>query len=278
MLRFLWLLLWPRLVSSELVLSRLISVRNLWQIECVPFALVTGLTNFIYEIILHLVIPKPWFCYFIFCIPNSSSIVSHFPRPIDFTNKKQSSLHIFHQRFYPIIGCVGFVTPCPSRMRKRCRMHFNLVVSSYLLYLLLTIKAEQKQTNIDRRYCSALRLWCLWPTKLKEETTKIVQFPEVDSHGHPHTNQVCRCVCTTLCSASWLQYCSDLAAVCVLLVICTQTFILCLLFGFLSLFFVHCFCSSSFCTCHETEREKGRGKEKKQKTTEKHTKSFCWWW
>lgn len=43
-----------------------------------------------------------------------------------------------------------------TRLRKGCRMQFNLLVGSYLIYLLLAIKAEKKQTNIDTALFGAL--------------------------------------------------------------------------------------------------------------------------
>lgn len=104
---------------------------------------------------------------------------------------KDRKKKIFHFGFsiytlYPIIGCVGFVTPHASFCGKdvECNLICLLALISFLPFAYDKKKAEQKQINIQTQtvLCLAQHLWCLCATEIvrkKETRKKIVQFLEV---------------------------------------------------------------------------------------------------
>lgn len=155
-------------------------------------------------------------------------------------------------------------------------MHFNLVVGSYLFYLLLIFFAIKRRTQTNKhRHCHCSKRSSVVPlpektTQSKEETKKIVQFPEVSL-------DVCIRFTYTMfeCKALPDYGIVQTKSVCVLVVICIQIFIW--FFFLCCLFVMSIVCSaSSFWPCHSR-----REKEKQMtRTTEQNRPTKicqCWW-
>lgn len=129
-------------------------------------------------------------------------------------------------------------------LRKECRMHFNLVVGSYLLYLLLFFgdkrqnKNKQTQTQVlfDAFVCGAFAS----EPESREETKKIVQFPEVSLHVLRFTYKA------RVQSIGRLQHCSNQKCMCSGCNMHTNIYLVCVVRFSLAVYFVSIVCCASF--------------------------------
>lgn len=126
-------------------------------------AILTGLTNLstkYFFILLHR--NQELFVYLHIHFSCRDSFVSNLARPIDFTKRKTTKkknerenkkifVLDFPSTLYPIIGCVGFVTPHASFCGKdvECNLICLLALISSLPFAYDKKQAEQKQTNIQ---------------------------------------------------------------------------------------------------------------------------------
>lgn len=160
-------------------------------------------------------------------------------------------------------------------LRKECRMHFNLVVGSYLLYLLLflAIKDKTKINKHRHKYCSMRSSVVPLPQNQNPER-KRRKLCNSQKSVYMFYVSLTKLECRALADYSIVQT----KSVCVLVVICIQIFIWFVLFGFplLSISCLLFVAHRSYWPCHS-----GWEKEKIEKPRRNRpTKSIyvrCWW-